>query len=477
MNTKAPIIQQQELTVQCNNKCRFCYNPERCVTAFVPREEDRQRNIKIAEASVKQGVMAVCPTGGEPLLVGDHLFEILDIYKKAGCYTSINSNGRLVTKEIAKKFFQARLNTALISIHGIGGLHNEMVGDKKAFVETWQGIQNLREAGISVTPNFVATAKNIHGLLGVGVALSKIKVPSMTVTPFLPSWGSASHAQFIMRKHHYRIYFYAVRKIRALGVKIDSTLPIPPCVLIKLFPYEWENFIDIHSPRVCMAGKSFGVISPDGNFRACIQAPYIKEFGGNIIENYQESWQNANAWADKKLLPDKCLECEALDVCGGGCRTSCLWKNSGSAKGATMYMGEPLSAEQAAVFKQRIEVDSPKLAPIFKWRESIKTRDEGWGVVVFNYLNQSFTVLSPEFKNLFPLNGNYFTISSPKVAKTLLAVGAIKGEQSSKQKVTSFSNNVKVLPASVMLPRLAASLSCKEQVHCLRADTGERYFF
>jgi len=477
MNTKAPVIQQHELTYRCNDNCKICYNIERCMKIFQPSKEDRQKNLLVAETSIQKGVLAACPTGGEPLLVGEHLFDVLDIYKQAGCYTSINSNGRLITKKSSKKLAQTKLNSALISIHGIGGLHNEMVGDQNAFSETWQGIVNLREVGISVTPNFVATAKNIHGLLDVGKSLSKIKIHSMTVTPFLPSWGFASHKQFVMRKNHYQIYFDAVREIRKLGIKIDSTLPIPPCVLIKLFPDSWRGFIDVHSPRVCMAGKSFGVVSPAGYFRACIQAPPMDNFGGNILNNYTQSWKNANQWAEKKLLPDECLKCEALDICGGGCRTSCLWENHGSIKGTTMYMGEPLNKEQASIFIERIKVKSLKTSSYYKWRKNIKSRDEGWGVIIFNPRNQSFTVLSTEFKNQSSFKNSSFTIASSKVAKTLLAIGAIRKTQPLEQKTSQFSNQVKVLPANRMFPRLAASLNCKNEIYCLRSDTGERYFF
>ncbi|MFH1029969.1 MAG: radical SAM protein [bacterium] len=177
MNTTAPIMQQQELTSKCNNNCSFCYNPERCAGGlFQPRKEDIEMNLEIAKISIGQGVMAICPTGGEPLLLRDHLFEILKIYKQAGCYTSINSNGRLITEEAAREFSLIGLNSALISIHGINELHNEMVGDKKAFFETWQGIINLRKAKINVIPNFVATAKNIHGLVEVGEALAKLNI-------------------------------------------------------------------------------------------------------------------------------------------------------------------------------------------------------------------------------------------------------------------------------------------------------------
>ena len=105
-----------------------------------------------------------------------------------------------------------------------------------------------------------------------------------------------------------------------------------------------------------MAGKSFGVVSPDGYFRSCIQAPYLPEYGGKLLKNYEQSWQNANSWAEQKLLPKECLDCKALSICGGGCRTSCLYGNNGSAFGKTMYMGKPLSESEAGQFIKRTEI-------------------------------------------------------------------------------------------------------------------------
>ncbi len=472
MNTTAPIIQQQELTTRCNNACKFCYNPERCIVAFEPRNEEKQRNIKVAELSVEKGVMAVCPTGGEPFLVGSNLFDILSTYKQADCYISINTNGRLVDDKIAQKLANLGLNSALISLHGVGELHNEMVGDKRAFEETWQGITRLRSNGIPVTPNFVATAKNVHGLKKTGEKLAEIGFKSMTVTPFLPSWGAESHNQFILQKHHYRQYFTAIGEIRRLGVKIDSTLPIPPCVLIKLFPDEWLTFIDVHSPRVCMAGRSFGVVSPDGCFRSCIQAPYLPDFGGNILENYEKSWANANKWAEQNLMPQECFDCHALDICGGGCRTSCMWANKGEVKGKTMYMGEPLTEKQVEVFNKRSKVAISQLnsEQTYQWRKNVKFRDEGWGMIVFNPANQSFTVLSKESSK--QKGGVKFTYS--KTTQVLSSIGAIRKTENSN---TCSVNQAQILPAQKFLPRLARNLNDEKSVHCLRADTGERYFF
>jgi len=475
--TLSPIIQQHELTWKCNNNCNFCYNPERCWPEFTPRAADKDKNIRIAEISIERGVMAVCPTGGEPMLVGEHLYEILNIYNQAGCYTSINSNGRLITSKHADRLARLGLKSALISIHGVDELHDNMVGIQNSFMETWQGIFNLRKSGIPTTPNFVATAQNIHGLLPLGQKLADSGINSMTVTPFLPSWDSPTHEQFILQQNHWQVYYDQIKQIRDLGIKIDSTLPIPPCVLIKFFPTNWPEYLDVHTPRVCMAGRSFGVVSPDGNFRACIQAPYLDEYGGDLEKHYQQSWQNANQWSYAKLLPDECLKCQALDICGGGCRTSCLWENNGSVKGTTMYMGNALDEKQAQQFVNRTVIKSKKVSTCYRWSSQIKTRDEKWGIIIFNPRNQSFTILSPQSKKCLLGNNNPLSFASTKTTMVLQAIGAIIPTKDNKSVTTKIPESVSVIAPNIMLPRLAKSLQNTKKVHCLRADTGERYHF
>ena len=476
MNTTAPIIQQQELTSKCNNNCGFCYNPERCWQGtVVPRQEDAKRNLQIAELSVAKGVMAVCPTGGEPLLMGKHLLDVLSIYRQAGCYTSINTNGRLATETVVEELAAIGLNSALVSLHGVGQLHDQMVGAVGAFDETIAGMTCLHQAGIRVMPNFVATAKNIQGLIKVGELLAQMGLTAMTVTPFLPSWAAPGHEQFMMQADHYREYFQSIEAVGKMGLKIDSTLPIPPCVLMKFFPSDWEKYLRVLSPRVCMAGKSFGVVSPDGCFRSCIQAPYFEEYGGNLLDDYRGSWQKANKWAETKLLPQVCLDCSALSVCGGGCRTSCLWENHGSPQGNTMYLGQPLTVSEAVPFINRLQVALSKSQPPYEWQQQIKVRDEGWGVIVFNPQLQSFCLLSPEASAYFSRES--FDFTDNHTAQVLLAVGAIKPSTKRVADVGLVPAAVKVLSANVLLPRLATGLSRADQVYQLRADTGERLFF
>lgn len=466
--TVAPIIQQHELTCKCNDNCTMCYNPERCIDEYTPREEDADRNIEIANISVKKGVMAVCLTGGEPLLMGRNFFKVLKIYAEAGCYTSMNSNGRLVTPAIAAELKSIGLNSALISIHGVGEVNDSVVNVKGAYKQRLNGIRLLHAQGIAVTPNFVASSINVDGLFDLGAVLYAEGIRSMTVTPFLPSYGAPNHESLVLSAEQYREMFDTILKLRKLGIKIDSTLPIPPCVLIKFCPTDWQDYLEVHSPRICMAGKSFGVIGPEGYFRSCIQAPNIPEFGGNMLEEYDASWANANTWADAKLLPQKCIDCPGLSICGGGCRTSSLWVNNGSACGDTMYIGDALTDAQADIFRKRISDEAmgsyKELNSVYEIKEGIKLRQESFGTIIFNPQYQSFTIVN----QLNPTE--IFKVTDITTLSILNAIGAIKRSDKPSMK------EVSTLPGNVLLPRMAQNFKDAETYYCLRADTGERYY-
>lgn len=96
----------------------------------------------------------------------------------------------MITYEIANKLVQYKLNSALVSVHGLGGIHEKMVGIEGAFLETWNGIAVLKNSGIMVTPNFVLTPKNLHGLHTFGEKAISQGLRQIAVTPFLPSWQS-----------------------------------------------------------------------------------------------------------------------------------------------------------------------------------------------------------------------------------------------------------------------------------------------
>ena len=195
--------------------------------------------------------------------------------------------------------------------------------------------------------------------------LADLGVRSMTVTPLLPFPGVKDHQDWAMRKEQFRQYFDALVYAKDKGLKIDSTLPVAPCILLDMFPHDYPHYMDVISPRVCMAGVSFMVVSPKGFNRACIQAPQLDGFGSDVQEDFRRAWDSAGRWSASDLVKDECSqECYAFSSCGGGA-------------GRLLWRSTDLSLEGLCIWG----------GPCLKMRLNVSSRDWRWASIRTSYLS------------------------------------------------------------------------------------------
>jgi hypothetical protein len=144
-----------------------------------------------------------------------------------------------------------------------------------------------------------------------------------------------------------------------------------------------------------------------------------------------------------------------------------------------MDMGNPLTEEQARPFFTRVErqPSEVELSHPYRWKPHIRFRAEPWGVIVFNPRKQSFTALAGSASELEKTRPGVLKITSPKLAGVLQALEALEVSRQPHPEAITLPESITVLPANSLLPRLARRLRSLEKVYCLRADTGERYFF
>ncbi|UCH02035.1 MAG: radical SAM protein [Candidatus Bathyarchaeota archaeon] len=479
------MIVQVEITPKCDNNCGFCYNfwKNEASTKMI---FDRERITQLFDTLIKHEVPAICFTGGEPLLEKQVVYRFLNKSKKLRMYTSLNTNGRLITPETAEKLKTLGLTSALVSIHGSNPRnHDTLVGATGAFTEMLDGFTNLVSQGVNVTANYVVSKRNIKDIVKTADVLKNIGIKRITLTPFLPYRGVKDHLAWAIDKKQFSYYFKALGAIRDRGVKIDSTLPIPPCILVDIFPDSYLDYLKVLSPRVCMAGVTFMVISPEGKNRACIQAPELNDYGGNILHDFKKAWSKSRNWSDRNLIPNECRKnCHALPICGGGCRTSSLAINN-SVNGKTMYMGQPLSKEDAEPFIKRIEVEQYALQlPILYRKNSVFFREETFGALLANTSNQSFILLTQRGADAYHSlptqfrydRGNPYT---DRFIRVLWAARVItQSSIGSKHALFKYElDNDGIIHPSKLFHRLGKNLPLDQRVRCLRGDTGERIFF
>ena len=74
----------------------------------------------------------------------------------------IQSNGRnLADRRYLRHLVECGVNEFFVSIHGLGSVHDGMVGIPGAFAETLEGLEQLGELGVNVISNTVLTQKNV----------------------------------------------------------------------------------------------------------------------------------------------------------------------------------------------------------------------------------------------------------------------------------------------------------------------------
>ena len=331
----SPIDVQIEITELCNQKCRHCYNYWRHADAPRPNELSQADFASILTKLAMVKVTQVVFTGGEPLLRPDVLLPSMLQARDLGLDFSMNSNAALVTEEIAQSLSQSGLKHALISVLGPREIHNTLGGGAANFDKTLAGIERLMRNGISVSTNMVVSKLNQETMFETAVTLKAIGVRNFCAGPMVPSCYD-NIAMCLTVEECKRCLSELIRIEKELRLNIDILEPLPRCMFSK---EDDASFARFFGNRACSAAVLSCAISSSGNVRPCVHSDAV--YGNIMREDFSEIWQEMSGWASADILPDKCRNCLAVNVCEGGCRMSAR-VTSGAYNGQDMYMAEPI---------------------------------------------------------------------------------------------------------------------------------------
>jgi His-Xaa-Ser system radical SAM maturase HxsC len=138
-------------TERCNSLCLMCSQP--------PRPDDDSYRIAIITRMLEL-VDDDCPelifSGGEPLLLGDAFFELIDKCKRQLPQTAIHvlTNGRLFENQgLAQRLGAIEHPDLMLGIplySDVAGRHDYVVQARGAYVQTINGIYNLAAAAVPI---------------------------------------------------------------------------------------------------------------------------------------------------------------------------------------------------------------------------------------------------------------------------------------------------------------------------------------
>ena len=282
-----PITLQFELTGTCNLSCKHCYNRS--------GDQDRETLMtpdkwcELSRQIVKDGGIFQCIlSGGEPLLLGNSLFDIMDILHDDGTSFIVITNAFLLTKEKVERFRKYRFLWFQISIDGADRkTHDSFRGVDGSFDRAVTGAMEISNAGIPLVIAHSVTPFNLSQLDDMVDLAYQLGANSIIIGDIMPSGRAIENQEIILNETQKNFLYEKIEKLRKeyadkISVQRSSDLKS------QMARYEIEV-------------NQGGIIRPNGDFRIDCMAPFV--IGNVLHERIKNMWieKGIDAWESSKV--------------------------------------------------------------------------------------------------------------------------------------------------------------------------------
>ncbi|MFA7230417.1 MAG: radical SAM protein [Victivallaceae bacterium] len=291
-----------EPTLSCNYHCPYCYAGK---NAAPDNELSYQEITGVIKQAKTLGAERVIILGGEPLLYPD-LFQLIDYISSLGMSVELFSNGALLTVEIARKLFKAKVRLALKLNSFKEDVQTLLTGEPGGLKKAMQALENAIAAGYP----------GDEQLLAVSTVICQPNVGEMedlwrylrdrNITPYFevitPQGSALDNAWLQLSTEEIRDVF---EKLAALDREYGYNWePRPPLVGDRCLRHQYSCLVtSIGNVFPCV-----GIDVPVGNVRENSLQEII--IGSEIIQDLRKHLSTIKA---------PCGECELADECYG-CR-------------------------------------------------------------------------------------------------------------------------------------------------------------
>ena len=157
---RLPLKGSIDLTYRCDNHCRHCW-------LWLPENAPEQRDElttdewrEVVDQARALGTREWAISGGEPMLRPDFA-EIFDYVTAKATTYSLNTNGTLITPEIAQLL--RRKGSKMIAVYGASAqVYDEVTRNPGGFEALMEGFARLKEAGAGFTVQLIPMRGNWH---------------------------------------------------------------------------------------------------------------------------------------------------------------------------------------------------------------------------------------------------------------------------------------------------------------------------
>lgn len=313
---RIPVSGTFELTSRCNLSCKMCYvHMSAEEQSSVGKELTTKEWISLGKAAVKQGMVYLLLTGGEPLLRPDFL-EIYTSMIKMGVMVTVNTNGTLITPQIVEHLKKYQPENINITLYGESACtYGELCGNSGGLDKAVRGIKMLKQAGIRVTINTTFTKLNVVDMERMILFAKEEGIPIRMAAYIFPTVRNGHDAEkdIYLSGEEQGYYGAQFDKQTMDSEKIERR----KLYIKKAIEGDEESDIEIEQmvcePSKCMAGKGAFWISWDGSMYPCGMLP---DYFVNVRElDFASAWQQIIGKTKTIFLPAECNNCRYKKIC------------------------------------------------------------------------------------------------------------------------------------------------------------------
>lgn len=295
----------------CNFGCIYCYEQDRPQISMNEQTEEAIVHFVSSNKNLKR--LSVVWYGGEPLLNFDSIVRLTEKFKQLNIeYTAkIVSNGYLLTKEKADKMKDLAIRNIQITFDGSENIHNQrraLLGGQPTYRTIMNNLKYLLDVNekitIDIRTNIDRRNKDDYNFF---YKCFKSEINDNRVTMYPGFVSDLLSSECVSPEYN----------ISEGGYKAQFVLDI-----FEKYGIEIKSFLPKYRRHSCVASKYFAfVIGPEGEIYKCWR----------MVGNKRETIGNVNMGTfdmvkfSKYLtgadytFDSKCLKCEFITLCGGGC--------------------------------------------------------------------------------------------------------------------------------------------------------------
>ena len=274
-----------ELTFRCNAFCRHCYNNSGVGQDTM--SPDRWINFSKYLVS-KGGVFECLLSGGEPFLLGDKLFELMDVMHNDGSIFLLMSNGSLITESVADRLIKYRYHWLQLSIDGPDAEYHDWFRKCDGL---WEKAINaakiISRKGIPLKIACCITPYNLKNAESMFKLAKELGANSIILGEISLSGRTRENKDFLLTGKQREYLWNLIEEAKA---KYGNSMIIKTSNKVR---QGLENHAQ--KPRSCV------VIRPNGDIRIDGMAPFVI---GNVLKNdFETVWEEKidTCWQDERV--------------------------------------------------------------------------------------------------------------------------------------------------------------------------------